>query len=105
MSVKDNRVRWVCLLVAALALSLMANVCFIVNQLEEPADRERAVDIINLANGTFTPTRGPSTREIRWMRDYCGGRDKVRDMTWRGEGYPILFQCEDYRDAYVPRDL
>jgi len=102
---KERKVNAIIFLIAGLLLSIVANVCFIADWLKEPVDRERAVDIINLANGTLTPTSGPSTREIRWMRDYCGGRDKIRDMTWRGDGYPILFRCDDYRDAYVPRDL
>jgi len=105
MSSKEGHVGWVCLLIAALVLSLVANIRFITaNYTDEPV-RERAMDIINIANGTFTPTAGPSLREIRWMRDYCGGRDKIRDITWRAEGYPIAFRCDDFRDAYVPRDL
>ena len=105
MSAKDKTVRLTCLLVAALVLSLVANVCFVVNDYSEQPDRERALDIINLANGTLKPRAGPSSREIKWMRDYCGGRDEVRSMLWRGDAYPVRFTCDDFRDAYIPRDL
>jgi len=66
----------------------------------------RAMDILRLANGDIQPSAGPAVRQLRWIRDYCGGSDTdVRDVNYYGDGRPITFQCEDWREGYVPRDI